>query len=169
MGVDIFKAWFSTYMQSEVESYHVGHVYWKVVVACFDSVEGHFVRPIYHEEMPEELKEIFIRQSERLYDYFQIHLDPETFRSLNHQCSHGHDLQHVPSHHLKGDAAQLLHSIVTRLLTTNRKSKMRVEEETREMPERLTKEISREVFQDMDTLAAHNKQAFTMFPNQCPS
>jgi hypothetical protein len=60
MGVDIFQAWFSMYMQSEVESYYVGYVYWKVVVACFDSVEGHFVRPIYHEEIPEELKEIFI-------------------------------------------------------------------------------------------------------------
>ena len=152
MGVDIFQAWFSMYMQSEVESYYVGYVYWKVVVACFDSVEGHFVRPIYHEEIPEELKEIFIRQSERLYDYFQIHLDPETFRSLNHQYSYGYDLQHVSSHHLKGDAAQLLHSIVTRLLTTNSKSKMRVEEEIREIPERLNKEIPREVFQDMDTL-----------------
>ena len=32
MGVDIFQAWFSMYMQSEVESYYVGYVYWKVVV-----------------------------------------------------------------------------------------------------------------------------------------
>jgi hypothetical protein len=36
MGVDVFQAWHSTCMQSEVESCCVGRVYWKVAVAHHD-------------------------------------------------------------------------------------------------------------------------------------